>query len=112
MGFLNYDEEQNQQEMYWQMVEYAKQYAQKIKQIISKVVSTIKNVFSSATNFFKKLFDFDIDDALDVVLQVEDNILTFFVETLPKLPRFVQSVMQSIRTLLRNLKNIIKRISI
>jgi AcrR family transcriptional regulator len=91
------------------MVEYAKQYAQKIKQIFSKVVSTIKNVFSSATNIFKKLFDFDIDDALDVVLQVEDNILTFFVETLPRLPRFVQSVMQSIRTLLRNLKNIIKR---
>jgi len=91
------------------MVEYAKQYAQKIKQIFSKVVSTIKNVFSSATDFFKKLFDFDIDEALDVVLQVEDNILTFFVETLPKLPKFVQSVMQSIRTLLRNLKNIIKR---
>lgn len=103
------EEEKYEKSKFAVMVEYAKQYAQKIKQIFSKVVSTIKNVFSSATDFFKKLFDFDIDDALDVVLQVEDNILTFFVETLPKLPKFVQSVMQSIRTLLRNLKNIIKR---
>lgn len=105
----NEEEKKDEKSKFAVMVEYAKQYAQKIKQIFSKVVSTIKNVFSSATNFFKKLFDFDIDDALDVVLQVEDNILTFFVETLPKLPKFVQSVMQSIRTLLRNLKNVIKR---
>ena len=103
------EEKKDEKSKFAVMVEYAKQYAQKIKQIFSKVVSTIKNVFSSATDFFKKLFDFDIDEALDVVLQVEDNILTFFVETLPKLPKFVQSVMQSIRTLLRNLKNIIKR---
>ena len=103
------EEKKDEKSKFAVMVEYAKQYAQKIKQIFSKVVSTIKNVFSSATDFFKKLFDFDIDDALDVVLQVEDSILTFFVETLPKLPKFVQSVMQSIRTLLRNLKNIIKR---
>ena len=103
------EEEKDEKSKFAVMVEYAKQYAQKIKQIFSKVVSTIKNVFSSAVNIFKKLFDFNIDDALDVVLQVEDSILTFFVETLPKLPRFVQSVMQSIRTLLRNLKNIIKR---
>lgn len=103
------EEKKDEKSKFAVMVEYAKQYAQKIKQIFSKVVSTIKNVFSTATDFFKKLFDFDIDDALDVVLQVEDSILTFFVETLPKLPKFVQSVMQSIRTLLRNLKNIIKR---
>ena len=105
----NEEEKKDEKSKFAVMVEYAKQYAQKIKQIFSKVVSTIKNVFSSATDFFKKLFDFDIDEALDVVLQVEDNILTFFVETLPRLPRFVQSVMQSIRTLLRNLKNVIKR---
>ena len=91
------------------VVKVVQETTKKIAETFKKVVSTIKNVFSGVVNIFKKLFDFNIDDALDVVLQVEDSILTFFVETLPKLPRFVQSVMQSIRTLLRNLKNIIKR---
>lgn len=90
------------------MLEYAKQYAQKIKQIFSKIVSTIKNVFSSVTNIFKKLFDFNIDDALNAILKWEDNILTFFVETLPALPNFVKSVVQSIKTLLKSIKNVLK----
>lgn len=90
------------------MLEYAKQYAQKIKQIFSKVVSTIKNVFSSVTNIFKKLFDFNIDDALNAILKWEDNILTFFVETLPALPNFVKSVVQSIKKLLKSIKNVLK----
>ena len=89
------------------MLEYAKQYAQKIKQIFSKVVSTIKNVFSSAVNIFKKLFDFNIDDALNTILTFEDKILTFFVETLPKMPRFFESVIQSIMVLFQSLTKVI-----
>ena len=92
------------------MLEYAKQYAQKIQQIFSKIVSTIKNIFSSSVNIFKKLFDFNTDDALDAILVVEDKILTFFVETLPKMPSFLKSVVQSVKTLLKSLKNVIKKV--
>ena len=55
------------------------------------------------------MFEFNIDEALDAVLKIEDNILTFFVETLPKMPSFLASVLQSVRVLLRNIKNIVKR---
>lgn len=105
----NDEEKKDEKSKFSIIVQYAKEYAKKIKQIIEKVVNTIKNVVSSGINIFKKLFDFNIDEALDVVLQVEDSILTFFVETLPNLPRFVQSVLQSIRSLLKSLKSIIKR---
>ena len=94
------------------MVEYAKQYAQKIKQIFSKVLSTIKNAFSSVVNIFKKMFDFNIDDALDALLKVEDAILTFFVETLPRLPSFMSSVVYSIKTLLKTVKTVLKGIDL
>jgi phage-related protein len=105
----NDEEKKDEKSKFSIIVQYAKEYAKKIKQIVEKVVNTIKNVVSSGINIFKKLFDFNIDEVLDVVLQVEDSILTFFVETLPNLPRFVQSVLQSIRSLLKSLKNIIKR---
>ena len=105
----NEEEKKDEKSKFSIIVQYAKEYAKKIKQIVEKVVNTIKNIVSSGINIFKKLFDFNIDEALDVVLQVEDSILTFFVETLPNLPRFVQSILQSIRSLLKSLKNIIKR---
>lgn len=103
------EEEKDEKSKLAVMLEYAKQYAQKIKQIFSKIVSTIKNIFSSSVNIFKKLFDFNTDDALDAILVVEDKILTFFVETLPKMPSFLKSVVQSVKTLLKSLKNVIKK---
>lgn len=105
----NKEEEKDEKSKLAKMVEYAKQYAQKIKQVFSKVVSVIKNAFDTVKNFFSKLFEFNIDDALNTILKIEDTILTFFVETLPKMPKFLASVMQSIRVLLRNIKNTVKR---
>lgn len=76
-----------------------------IKNVMSKVIGTMKSVLGGAKNIFKKLFDFNPDDALTNLLIFEDKILTFFVETLPKLPQFFASAMQSISVLLDSILN-------
>lgn len=77
--------------------------ASKMKEVISKVFSTIKGIFKSGVSLFSSLFNFNPDDALDMILKAEDNILTFFVETLPKMKGFFSSVIQSIVVLINNL---------
>lgn len=103
------EEKKDEKSKFAVMVEYAKQFAQKIKQIFSNVVSTIKNVFSSGFDLIKKLVSINVSDMLDNILAFEDAVLTFFVETLPQLPAFVNSVVQSIKTLLKTLKASIER---
>lgn len=76
--------------------------------VFNKVVSTIKNLFSSAVSIFGKIFEINPDEILDNILKVEDNILTFFVETLPKMPSLISSIMQSVSVLVGNIKNIVK----
>ena len=93
----NEEEKKDEKNKFSAVVEYAKQYAQKIKSVISKVVSTIKNIFSSGVNLFQKLFEFKPDEVLDNILKFEDSVLTFFVETLPKTPNFFASVFESRR---------------
>ena len=91
---------------------YAKEVSKvlnKITKVVKTVLNTIKNLAVSGKNILLKMFDFNIDDALDAILVFEDKILTFFVETLPKMPNFVKSVVQSVKTLLKTLKNIVKR---
>ena len=73
-----------------------------VKTTIQGVISLVKGIKGIA-NIFKNLFKFDTGDALDSVLAFEDTILTFFVETLPKIPQFVASVIQSIQVLLTNI---------
>ena len=75
--------------------------------VFKKVASTIKNAFSGIVNIFKKIFEFNPDEALDNLLKVEDAILTFFVETLPKLPGFFSSAIESIIKLIDTLMNVI-----
>lgn len=93
-----------------------KNVASKSVEVFKKVVSTIKNAFSAIgnfiksafsglTNIFSKLFDFNIDETLDNILKVEDSILTFFVETLPKLPSFFESAFSSVLKLIQSLIN-------
>ena len=82
-------------------------YAKKVGQIIKKVATTIKNVVSKVANIFVKMFEFDPDSALDNLLVFEDSVLTFFVETLPKLPQFFASAMQSIIVLIKTVLNLI-----
>jgi len=73
-----------------------------IIKIIKKVGSVIKSVFSKFS--LKKVFDFNPDTALDGLLAFEDKVLTFFIETVPKLPAFFKSALQSISVMLSTIK--------
>ena len=93
------------------VVAVAKQAGEKIKVVFEKVGKAIANIFRKIgglikTGFanFKKIFDFNPDTALDNLLKFEDKVLTFFVETLPKLPSFFASALQSISVLMANIK--------
>ena len=102
------EEKKEEKKTLAKMLGYAKQYAEKIKQIFSKVLSSIKSVFSGGVSIFKKLFEINPDEILNNILKVEDSILTFFVETLPKLPNLVASIMQSIAVLTGNVRNVLR----
>ena len=98
-------------EAFNKMAGLAKNYAKQMASIFSKMAKTISNVFKEITSFvksaFSKLFKFDTNDALDSLLKFEDSILTFFVETLPQMPSFLESALQSIEVLLNNLDSLI-----
>ena len=70
---------------------------------VKKVFNSIKGIIKNATGILSKLFEFNPDTALDNLLVIEDKILTFFVETLPRLPQFVASALQSIGVLIQNI---------
>lgn len=78
--------------------------ANTIKDVFSKIGSFAKNIFDKTKNIFTRLFEFNVDDALTNLLKVEDAILTFFVETLPRLPSFFESAFSSV---LRTIKSLI-----
>ena len=73
-----------------------------IKKTMKGIMIAIKGI-KGVADIFKKLFKIDTSSALDSLLAFEDMVLTFFVETLPKLPQFVASVIQSIQVLLANI---------
>ena len=102
------EEKKEEKKTLAEMLSYATQYAEKIKQIFSKVLSSIKSVFSGGVSIFKKLFEINPDEILNNILKVEDSILTFFVETLPKLPNLVASIIQSVAVLAGNVRNILR----
>ena len=83
----------------------AKEMSKKVIKIFSDVAKTIKSIFSTGKSMFSKLFEFNPDEALNNLLVFEDKVLTFFVETLPKLPQFFASAFQSIGVLLQNVMN-------
>lgn len=101
------EEEKEEKSKFAVMLEIAKRYAENFKNVFSKIASTIKNVFSSALNIFKKMFEFNIDDALNNLLEFEDKILTFFTDTLPNLPSFFESAIGSIAHLIDQLISIL-----
>ena len=96
-----------QKAAYTKMFNMAKSYAEGIASVFSKMAKTIgsvfKGVFNSFKSIFSKVFSGGVDDALDSLLVFEDKILTFFVETLPQLPQFVASALQSIGMLIKNI---------
>ncbi len=75
--------------------------------VVSKFVKVAIDTFKNAFNAIKKMIDFSIDDALDTLLEFEDGVLTFFVETLPRLPQFIESAFNSVISLLNTLENVI-----
>lgn len=87
------------------MTENLKSFVSTTAKITKQVFSVVTNVFSSVTDVFKKLFDFNVNDALDNILKFEDAVLTFFVETLPQLPGFVSSALNSIMVLFETIFN-------
>jgi len=101
------EEEKDLRESLKIMLAYMKQFAQNVASVFSKIASTIKNVFSAVGNIFTKVFEFNPDEALDNLLKFEDSVLTFFVETVPKLPQFFASAFESIATLIKSVMNII-----
>ena len=90
-------------EMTIKIKEATKSIAETFKTVAKKVISTMKDAFSKIGNVFTKLFAFNTNDALDNLLKFEDSVLTFFVETLPKLPAFLKSAVQSIIVLIDDL---------
>lgn len=91
-----------------------------IKKIFSGIGGIVKNTFNTTKDVFSKLFAFNMSDSLEALLTFEDAILTFFVETLPKLPSFMESAFNSIAVLIdtlfstidfRKLKDILETIT-
>ena len=78
-----------------------------IGKVLSSIGNIAKSMFQGGVSIFSKLFNIDIDTVLDAILKIEDKVLTFFVETLPKLPQFVASVMQSISVLLESVLQVV-----
>lgn len=83
-----------------------KEIAKTIVSEMKKVASVISRTFSTVKSMFLTLFDFNIDDALNTLLKFEDKVLTFFVETLPQLPSYFESALQSVAVLLENVMQI------
>ena len=78
-----------------------------IGKVLGRVANIAKSMFTGGVSIFKKVFEIDVDTVLDAILKIEDKVLSFFVETLPKLPQFVASVMQSISVLLESVLQIV-----
>ena len=74
-----------------------------VANIVSKTISGIVNIFKSAWNSFTNILKVNLSDSLDSILAFEDSILTFFFETLPKLPSYLNSVFQSVVVLVQTL---------
>ena len=84
-------------------IQAAKDEAENVASTVIAVMKTIGNVISKAISSFKKLIEIDTDTMLDNLLEVEDKILTFVVETLPKLPSTISRIITSIMKLFASL---------
>ena len=78
-----------------------------IGKVLSSIGNIAKSMFQGGVSIFSKIFNIDLDTVLDTILKIEDKVLTFFVETLPRLPQFVASVMQSISVLLESVLQVV-----
>lgn len=93
-------------------IQFGAKLVTKVAEVIGNIINVISNISNYVVNIFNtvkgvlsKLFEFDVDEALDNLLEVEDSILTFFVETLPRLPSFFESAFSSVLTLIGSITN-------
>lgn len=75
-----------------------------VSNIMQRIGKVIGKMFSGAKGGLGKLFDLNPDTALEGLLKLEDKILTFFMETLPKIPQFIASALQSVSVMLSTIK--------
>jgi predicted PurR-regulated permease PerM len=107
------EEEKKEEINYLKVVfEETKKYLNKTAEAIKKFAEIAKKVVNAIFDTVSKLVKFSISDSLDKILEFEDAILTFFVETLPNLPKWMESVIQSVQQLFSALKSTIKADSI
>lgn len=88
-------------------VQIAKSGFQKLKSIISTISSAISRAVQSIFSGFNRLINLNLDDALNAVLEFEDKVLTFFIETLPQMPYFIESVLQSVAVMMKTLAQVL-----
>jgi phage-related protein len=82
---------------------YLKRTATVIVSVFQGLEKTLGNILNSIKGLLTKAFELNLDDSIEQLLKYEDKILTFFVETVPKLPSFVASAIQSISTMFKTL---------
>ena len=100
-------EVKEEEKQYKELSAVAKKVAETITDAFKNTFSKMKSVAGKIGNVLKSVFDFNVDDALDELLIFEDKILTFFIETLPKLPNFFASAIQSISVLIKTLGRVV-----
>lgn len=108
---------QQESDLYETLSKYNKDFAKKtdktfgeiVKLISQKIGSAMKavakfaiNVGKSIVSVLNKAIELNPDKALDELLVFEDKVLTFFVETLPQLPAFLASALQSVIVMINN----------
>ena len=81
-----------------------------MSKIVSGVKSAVKSVvgvFSNIFGFITEAFKFDPSEFINTLLSVEDTILSFFLEVLPKIPVTMQNAFSSVAILIQTLINTI-----
>lgn len=86
--------------------------SKKISETFKNVTNIISKSISTSFNLIKRISEINISDMLDELLTFEDAILTFVVKTLPNLPRFINSAMKSIISMLKSINVYIKRLNL
>lgn len=71
--------------------------------VVRATFGILKSLFQTAFSYFTQIIDVNLDSAIEKLLAFEDKVLTFFFETLPKLPAFVKDVFSSLSSMLETL---------
>lgn len=82
---------------------YLKKFGAGVVSVFQSISKTLGSVLNGIKGLLNKAFELNLDDSIEQLLKYEDKILTFFIETVPKLPSFVASVIQSISTMFKTL---------